>query len=61
MNQVLLSVKDASVMLAVSKGTIRNLIKRGEIPHVQIGRRKLFVITDLVCYVAKKRVSNEGY
>lgn len=36
--QVLLKSEDVCMMLGISVRTLRNLVRRGEIPHLRIGR-----------------------
>jgi len=43
----LLTVKQAAEMLTVSVGTVRNLLRRKELPSLRIGRQIRFVREDL--------------
>ena len=50
-NKRLLSVYDAGEYLSVSHWTVRDLVNKGLLPYVRIGRRLLVDIKDLNAYV----------
>lgn len=47
----LLNLDDAAAMLSVSKGTLNNLIRRGELESIKIGRRRLVPRTVLEAFI----------
>ncbi len=47
----LVSVPEASYELKVSQERIRQIIRRGDLPHVRIGRRRLIRREDLEAFV----------
>jgi excisionase family DNA binding protein len=52
----LLSQKVAAAYLGVSKWTLRDLLFRGDIPYVKIGRRVLIDVQDLDAYIARSKI-----
>lgn len=53
--QRLLDVHQAGVFLGVSPWTARNLIWRGDLPHVKVGRLIRVDLRDLEAYITKNR------
>jgi excisionase family DNA binding protein len=51
------SIRDTAEYLGVSTWTVREMIWRGELPHVRIGRRILLDIRDLEAFIARKKGS----
>jgi excisionase family DNA binding protein len=49
----LLSLRDAAVYVALSYWTLRELIWRGELPSVRVGRRVLVDLEDLDSFVER--------
>ena len=45
----------AARMLGVSPGTIDNLRKRGELPSLKIGSRRLYDIADLYAFISSRK------
>jgi excisionase family DNA binding protein len=52
---LLVDVQQAAGLLSLSDRTIRTLVKRGELPHVRIGSRLLFIPKDLARWVEARR------
>ncbi|MWA02182.1 helix-turn-helix domain-containing protein [Actinomadura sp. LD22] len=51
---------DAGHALSVSRTTMYELIRSGELPSVKIGRRRLVAVRDLDAYVEDQRVIGPG-
>ena len=54
--QKLLSVKQVSVILNVSRGGVYRLIREGKIPHVAVGGRRMVSLETLQSLLAKGTV-----
>ena len=52
----LLSQQDAAAYLGISYWTLRDLMFRGEVPHVKIGRRILVDRLDLDAYLDRVKI-----
>jgi excisionase family DNA binding protein len=52
----LLSLDEASQLLGVSRGSVYNLVRRGQLQHVKIGRRSLFDLADVNAFVERSKV-----
>ena len=52
-NQNALSTQDAADMLGVSKSTIYNMIKNGEITSYKVGRKVRFTESDVKAYISR--------
>ncbi len=55
----LLDREETRKALKLSDATIRRLVKRGELPVVEIGGRKLFRSSDLEAFI-ERRLRQEG-
>jgi len=53
----LISQKEAAEYLGISYWTVRDMVFRGDIPHIRIGRRILMDIKDLEEYIKKNKSS----
>ena len=53
----LISQKEAGEYLGISYWTVRDMVFRGDIPHIRIGRRILMDIKDLEEYIQKNKSS----
>ena len=47
----LLTLKQAAAMLQVSSSTVRNMVRRGDIPHLRVRRQIRFVREELEDWV----------
>lgn len=56
---MLLDVYRASERLGVSTSTVRNLIRREELPIVRVGRRVLVEVAAIERFVAERRAPAE--
>jgi excisionase family DNA binding protein len=54
----LLSQEAAARYLGVSKWTLRDLLFRGDIPYVKIGRRLLIDVQDLDAYITQSKIQH---
>jgi len=52
----LLSQQEAAIYLGISYWTLRDLIFRGEVPHVKIGRRILVDRLDLDAFLDRAKI-----
>lgn len=52
----LLSLEEAAIYLGVSKWTLRDLIFRGDLPHLKIKRRVLVDRADLDAYISRAKI-----
>jgi len=52
----LYSIKEAAEYLALSTWTVRELIWKGELPHVRLGRRILLDLQDLEALVTHHKM-----
>ena len=57
----LLSVESAGLYLSISPWTVRDLITRGELPAVRIGRRVLLRREDLDSFINTRTVRAETW
>ena len=53
----LISQKQAGEYLGISYWTVRDLVFRGDIPHIKIRRRILMDIQDLEEYIKKNKIT----
>jgi len=58
--RLMLSMDQAVVALGLSRSEIYNLMQRGDLPYVQIGRRRLVSMDDLRAFVHRHRVRAQG-
>lgn len=49
-----LNVTEAAVACGISERTLRQLISRGDVPVVRVGRRVLVIPSDLKAWLAKR-------
>ena len=56
---LLVSVSDTSKMLGVSEKTVRRCIARGDLPMVEIGRRKCIEIQAIHHFIDQNRKYND--
>lgn len=49
------SIADAAALLCVSESTVKELCRRNELGHIDIGRRRLIPREDLLAFVAARR------
>lgn len=62
LGEKLLSIKEVAEWLSVSERTIFNMVERGELRGIQIGRRWRFDPADVRAYLERKqREQNEGH
>lgn len=52
----LYSIQEAADYLALSTWTVRELIWKGELPHVRLGRRILLDLQDLDALIAHNKI-----
>lgn len=57
---LLVNVREACQMLHVGRSTFYKLLQRGEISAVHIGASRRIVVADLVAYVARLKLREEG-
>jgi len=50
----LLTIKQASALLKVSCTTVRDMVRRGEIPHLRVRRQIRFVREDIEAWVRSR-------
>jgi len=53
--QRLISQKEAGKYLGISYWTVRDMVFRGDIPHIRIGRRVLIDIKDLEEFIQRSK------
>lgn len=51
-----LSAAEVSEMTGLSVSTIRTLTRRGEIPHIKVGRRILYPLTRIEDWLAQNTI-----
>ena len=56
-NLQLLSVKETAQFLGLARGTIYTWRKQGRIPYIQLGKRFVFPLHDLMAFLEVNRVS----
>jgi excisionase family DNA binding protein len=54
-NRLLLTVREAAAMLAISTRTLWSLTDRGEVPAVRVGRAVRYCIDDLRDWIKRKK------
>ena len=54
--KLLLSYDEASTALGVCQRTLRNMVSRGELPMVKLGKRSLFDVEDLHSLIDPNKV-----
>ncbi len=54
--KLLLSYDEASRALGVCVRTLRNMVSRGELPMVKLGKRSLFDVEDLRSFIDANKV-----
>lgn len=54
-----LSAAEVSEMTGLSVSTIRTLTRRGEIPHIKVGRRILYPLTRIEDWLAQNIIAPE--
>ncbi|HKG62714.1 MAG TPA: helix-turn-helix domain-containing protein [Solirubrobacteraceae bacterium] len=56
LSEPLLTADDAAELLRVRRSTVYELARTRRLPHVRVGRRILFVRSDLAAWVVANRV-----
>ena len=56
LSEPLLTADDAAALLRVRRSTVYELARTRRLPHVRVGRRILFVRSDLAAWVVANRV-----
>lgn len=56
LSEPLLTADDAAALLRVRRSTVYELARNRRLPHVRVGRRILFVRSDLAAWVLANRV-----
>ena len=56
LSEPLLTADDAATLLRVRRSTVYELARTRRLPHVRVGRRILFVRSDLAAWVVANRV-----
>jgi excisionase family DNA binding protein len=56
-NLQLLTVKECADFLGLARGTIYTWRKQGRIPYIQLGKRFVFPLNDLMAFLEVNRVS----
>jgi excisionase family DNA binding protein len=56
LSEPLLTADDAAELLRVRRSTVYELARTRRLPHIRVGRRILFVRSDLAAWVAANRV-----
>lgn len=59
-NQNALSAQDVADMLAVSKSTVYNMIRSGEISSYKVGRKVRFTEDDVKDYISHKPLNGKS-
>jgi excisionase family DNA binding protein len=54
--RLLVKADDLAIMLGISVKTVWNLEKRGELPHINIGRRVLFPVDEIRRWIAERTI-----
>jgi excisionase family DNA binding protein len=60
MDQVLLTIREVSEVLGLHPNTIRNLMERGELPFIKIGKSLRFHTEDVQAFIERARVETGG-
>ncbi len=56
---LLLSIKQAAQALSLCERTIWDLVKKGELPHVKVGRRVLFSPASLQSWIERQESTTD--
>ena len=58
----LLTVADVAGVLSISKSLVYELVDRGELPYVPVGKSKAYRFDpdDIVAFIRRRKVQNEG-
>ncbi|MDR2762006.1 MAG: helix-turn-helix domain-containing protein [Planctomycetaceae bacterium] len=56
LERLLVKADELAIMLGVSVKTVWNLEKRGELPHVNIGRRVLFPVDEMRRWISERTI-----
>ena len=56
LTEPLLTADDAAALLRVRRSTVYELARNRRLPHVKVGRRVLFVRSDLAAWIVTNRV-----
>lgn len=56
LSEPLLTADDVAELLRVPRSTVYELTRSRRLPHIKLGRRTLFVRSDLASWVASSRV-----
>ena len=56
LSEPLLTADDAAELLRVRRSTVYELARNRRLPHVKVGRRVLFVRSDLAAWIVTNRV-----
>ena len=56
-NLQLLSVKETAQFLGLARGTIYTWRKQGRIPYIQLGKRFVFPLHDLMAFLEMNKVT----
>ena len=56
LGEPLLDAKSAAVLLGIPRSSVYEYAKRGELPHVKIGKHVKFIRSDLERAVSERRV-----
>ena len=51
--QKLMTVKEAACVLRLSRANVYSLVQQGKIPHVRIGKRRLFRVQDIDSFITQ--------
>lgn len=54
-NIKLININQASAVLNIHPQTLRKMVKKGQIKHILMANKYMFLISDLVEYVVNKR------
>jgi excisionase family DNA binding protein len=57
LSEPLLTADEAAALLRVRRSTVYELARNRRLPHVKVGRRLLFVRSDLAAWVVANRVT----
>jgi excisionase family DNA binding protein len=60
MDKLLLSIDEARTRLGLGRTLMWELVRRGEVPSVRVGRRRLVATVELERYVERLRDLEEG-
>lgn len=55
LSPLLLDTRDAAKLLACSSGHVRNLVARGELQPIRVGKLLRFSVDDLKAFIARQR------